>query len=468
MAVSQTAVAARSLIQRMEKLPFTKFHWILIITIFIGTAFDNMDQITLSFVIPVYAKEWGLDPLTTRWNPILGIAGTFVGAILWGRIADKVGRRNAFLYTILIFAATSLANGFATSFEWVVISCFFMGIGVGGEIPLAFTLISEYVPAKHRGKIMILTGMLAISGGYAIAAFAAVLFLPYQWGVSFFGIPLGWRTLFLVGVIPAFLAGFIRRVVPESPRYLISKGRIEEAKKVVERLEAAAGIKSENQGTTIIEPDPEPAALTVSVKDLLGKVYRRRTILAWIYALTWGFFNFGFLIWLPTLLERFAGLPESEVSFIASIMNAIAIPSAFVTAILFERWSTKKTLAIYPIIAGVLMILLGWLLEGGFVNPLTLIGLGGAIFFTGASLAGAFPPYASEIYPTQLRGTGSGVAVGLSRIASVIGIAIGGALLAGGAGIFKNQLLFGIPLIVAGAVMFALGIETRKKVLEEI
>ncbi len=468
MSASPTSIAARSLIQRMERLPFTKFHWILIVTIFIGTAFDNMDQITLSFVIPVYAKEWGLNPLITRWNPILGILGTLIGAILWGRVADKVGRRNAFLYTILIFAGTSLANAFATSFEWVVISCFFMGIGVGGEIPLAFTLISEYVPAKHRGKIEILTGMLAISGGYAIAAFAALLFLPYQWGVSFFGIPLGWRTLFLVGVIPAFLAGFIRRVVPESPRYLISKGKIAEAMKVVERLEAAARVKSDDPIVPPTQSGQQPIEVTVSARDLLAKAYGRRTILSWIYGLTWGFFNFGFLIWLPTLLQRFASLPESEVSFIASVMNAIAIPSAFVTAVLFGRWSSKKTLAIYPIIAGVLMIVLGWVLQGGLVNLFTLIGLGGAIFFTGASLAGAFPPYTSEIYPTELRGTGTGVAVGLSRIGSVIGIAVGGALLAGGAGIFLNQLVFGIPLLLAGAVMLAMGIETRRKVLEEI
>lgn len=156
---------AQGLLERLERLPFGRFHWILIGTIFLGTAFDNMDQITLPFVLPEYRREWGISAATASVHPAAGLLGTLIGAFFWGWLADRIGHKAAFIWTIVLFAATSLLNGFAWSFWQIVATCFIMGFGVGGEIPLAFTLIAEYTPARLRGRAEVLTGMLPSPAG---------------------------------------------------------------------------------------------------------------------------------------------------------------------------------------------------------------------------------------------------------------------------------------------------------------
>lgn len=466
---------AELLLARVERVPFGRFHWVLLLSILAALGFDHMDQITLSFVIPEYSREWGLTPLQARWNPILGLSGVALGAIVIGRLGDRLGRKNLLMISLAVFAVTSAVNGFAPSFACILICCFVMGLGVGGAIPQAFTLLSEYMPARIRGWVEILAGMLAIIIGYALAAGGAILFLPLEGGQLGPHV-LGWRTLFLIGVGPLAIIAFIARYVPESIRYLIARGRWEEAEEVVRRIERQAGLRPEPALAWIrthpdgSPPRAQPAPSLAGPGDpagLFSPRLRARTLMAWVYGLTWGFFLFGFLTWLPSVLHR-VGYAAGEAGTFGFMTNALAVPSAFLTAYLFLRWSTKWTLAAYPIIAGVAMLLFGWVLQAGLAGPLILVALGGAIFFFGATLSGAYHPYTTEIYPVELRTTGAGWAAGLSRVGAVTGLALGGWLLAQGATPLLTYTIFGAPLFVAGLVMAWLGIETRQKRLEEI
>jgi putative MFS transporter len=473
--LAQPSTLQQNLLARLEHLPITNFHWIFLLTIFIGTAYDFSDQVTLSFVIPEYSKEWGLSPLVTRVHPMLGITGTIIGAFLFGRVADKIGRRNAFLVTLLIFSATSGLNGFAPAdpaigFPWVVMNCFIMGMGVGGEIPLGFTLISEYLPARVRGRAEILIGMLAITGGYIIAAGAAYLFLPYE-GMYFGPIPLGWRTIFFISAFPAALAAVIRLYVPESPRYLLSKGKIQEAIRVLRRLGGRAfdgfvGDIFETEGSGPSSGLVVESTRRHRVSDIWRDYLRGRSGLAWTYSWLGQFFVLGFLVWLPTYLARL-GYITHEASLYTLIINIIAVPSALLTAFLFERWSTKKTIGLFSVIGGLALVALG--ISAPHLSPALLIVLGAiTMFFAVTVVMGAFPPYVTEIYPTELRGTGSGSAVAFGRTGAVTGIFMGGWILASGLASLALPLTFGLPIIAAGILVALFGIETRRKRLEEI
>jgi len=454
-----SGASSQDLLDRLESIPFGRFHVLLLAVVFAAVAFDNMDQVTLSFVIPQYSKEWGLTPSVTLLNPALGIGGTLIGAILGGIVADRIGRKKTFNVMILVFAFTELANGFAQSFTWVITACFIMGIGVGGAVPIAFSIISEFTPAKSRGIAQILIGVISIGVGYLIASGAAYSLMP----------SLGWRFLFAIGVAPALLVPLIQRYVPESPRHLIGHGKYAEAIASVRKVEDVAGAGRVPE--IVIGPcciSDSEAEKMGSVKELWTLRYKVQSTLTWVYGGLWGFFNFSMLVWLPTVLISKFGYASPSVAYYTSVVDIAAIPIGFLTAVFFERIGRKPTLMVYPIVAGVLTVIVGWLGVSGLLEPLLFVVLGIVIYSTGFALAGMFPPYASELYATRVRASGTGWAVGISRITGVLGLVVGGELLAAKVDPLTFFSIAGVPLVIAGVVMAFLGVETRKKRLEEI
>jgi putative MFS transporter len=455
--------------ERLDRLPFGLFHLTLTAAVLAGLAFDHMDQVVLSFVIPRYREEWGLSPGAASINPATGLGMTFVGALFWGMVSDRIGRKVTLMITLAIFSTTMAVNGFAWSFPQLVVTCMVMGFGVGGAIPLSFTLLAEYTPAMYRGMVMVLVGILSLVGGYFIASGSAWLLMDTY----------GWRSLFLVGLAPAFLLPVIAWLVPESPRYLLARGRTGEALRIVEHLESRAGLRAgahlhPSTGAAGLSPDPPPALdggegnLTLrGIGRLWHKTYRRRTFMLWTYAYAFGFFTFGFLTWLPTVLLR-AGFEEAQIHRYATIMDLLAIPSAALTALLFFYWSTKRTLILYPAVAGLAMLALSTLVARNALTVASLLVVGGVVFAFGTILLGIFGPYSTEVYPTEIRGTGSGWATGLSRVGALTGIPVGGMLLDSGVPLFIHQIVFGVPLLVGALIMAVLGMETRRRPLEEI
>lgn len=453
---------------RLDRLPLGPFHLALIAAVFTGLAFDHMDQVVLSFVIPRYREEWHLSAQAASINPTTGLAMTFVGALFWGTLADRIGRKRTLMITLGLFAATMGINGFAWSFPQLVVACIVMGFGVGGTIPLAFTLLAELTPARHRGMMMVLVGILSLVGGYLIASGSAFLLME----------AFGWRSLFLVGIVPLALLPLIARWVPESPRYLLERGRTDEALRVLERLEGrstlgASEVEGSDRGPAPAEPGSvgDVAAEGPLSLRTVGRLWRsgygRRTAMLWAYAFAFGFFTFGFLTWLPTVLKE-AGFDESGIHLHATVMDLFAIPSALLTSYLFLRWSTKRTLVLYPALAGTAMLALSALVAAGMLTSASLLVVGGTVFAFGTVLLGIFGPYSSEVYPTEIRGTGSGWATGMSRFGALTAIPVGALVLGSGLPLFAHQIVFGLPLLVAAAIMAAFGIETRGRRLEDL
>lgn len=459
-----------SLFGRLEDLPLGRFHVILMLLVFIAVAFDNMDVVTLSFVIPAYSAEWALTPDITRIHPIIGIGGTLVGAIVFGMLSDRIGRVRAFNWGIFVFAVTELLNGFAprslaVGFPWVLANCGIMGVGVGGAVPLAFTIISEYLPARVRGRAVILIGVVSIGVGYLIAATVSVVLMPL----------FGWRILFAVGVAPVLLIPFIRKYVPESPRYLASKGRMAEAVSAVERIESLSGVKaavaSSNPGPSTPAAAPplesHPVESMSGVSQLWSRRHAKSTVLTWLYGGGWGFFNFGFIVWFPSLLLVY-GFTSGGVHSFTAVVDLIAIPLGIVLAWLYDSWGRRPILTLFPILGAAATVLIGLMLAAGVRDFLLLAAPAIVVYSAGLSLGGAFPSYAAEVYPTEVRGTGSGWAVGVSRLTGVSALFLGGAWLGGGVGAEEILLFLAAPLLLAGIGMAILGIETKRRILEDI
>lgn len=437
-------------------LNWSRFYQILILVIFLGTAFDNMDQVTCSFILPMMRGEWHLNYVQGSWMPAASLLGTFVGAVFWGTIADRVGRRNALIYTVLLFALTNLIQTHSWNFVQFCITCFFMGVGVGGEIPLAFTLLSEFLPARVRTSASIVIGILAIVMGYAFAAISAHFLLPIA----------DWRSLFYVQAIPALLVVAIRFLIPESPRYLRSVGRETEAQQVAAEIKRKTGNYSPLEDAENLA-EGRRYSLSEGLRKLWQSIYLRRTAANWVFGFCVGFFEFGFIIWLPTTLKNLGYTDVQSVNY-PLLINLFAIPSALVAFFLLRRGGSKLILTIYPLVGGVATIILGAFLTQVAGKPLLLVLLGGVVFFFGTTLLGIFPPYSSEVYPTEVRGTGSGWSAGLTRIGSFLGPLAGGVLLSLAVPAQAQLIFYGILLLIGAAVMLFFGVQTHKQTLEQI
>lgn len=441
-----------------KKLNWSSFYVILIFVIFLGTAFDNMDQVTCSFILPMMRMEWHLNYLQGSYMPAISLLGTAIGAIFWGSTADRLGRRNALIITILLFSITNLIQSQAWNYTQFIITCFFMGVGVGGEIPLAFTFLSEFLPAGSRTKAELVIGILAIVLGYAFSAVSAHFLLPL----------VGWRSLYLVQALPALLVVVIRFKFPESPRYLRTIGKEAEAQRIAAEVERSTGnynpLEDSDEGLMVMEAK-QP--LFQGLQMLWKNIYLRRTLANWVFGFCIGFFEFGFIIWLPTTLKNL-GYSDAESVNYPMLINFFAIPSAFAALYLLRIGGSKLILTLYPLIAGILMLGLGFFLPQIAAQPIALVLIGGGIFFFGTTLLGIFPPYSSEVYPTEIRGTGSGWSAGFTRFGSFIGPLAGGVLLSMAVPAQYQIVLYGVLLLIGAFVMLMWGVQTHNQTLEQI
>src|SRR5262245_8228256 len=194
--------------------------------------FDAFDSGLVSFVLPVLVKEWGLTPAQVGQTASMGLVGMFAGAVLVGSLADRFGRRALFQATLAVFSIATGLCGLAWGFASLLAMRFLVGFGLGGELPVASTLVTEFSPRAHRGKlVVVLESFWAF--GWAFAAVVAFLLIP----------TMGWRPAFFIGALPVLYILYLRRAVPESPRFLESRGRHVEAAAVVREVERQCGVE---------------------------------------------------------------------------------------------------------------------------------------------------------------------------------------------------------------------------------
>lgn len=439
-------MSASTFVARLDAVPLNRFHWKLLIVSGFGWLFDAMDVILMAFLLRPIGAEFAL---TAQQGGLLAAAtpaGMLIGAAVSGRLADRYGRKTIFQLTLVLFSIGSLLSAVAPTYETLLLARILAGIGLGGELPVVATLVSEFAPRASRGRMIVL-----LESFWAYGTIAAGL-------IAVFIVPLAtWRGAFLVGALPALYLAYLRRALPESPRYLASRGRLNEADAVVRSVEREGG----GALITVAKATAPPPGPVVGLGDLWAPAFVRRTVMLWILWFGIVFTYYGIFLWAPTILaERGMTVQRSNEFFFLSTLAQV--PGYFSAAWLVERWGRKPTLVTYLIGTALAAFMFGN--AGTDAAAFTWIAL--LSFFNLGAWAVVYT-LTPEMYPTAIRATGAGTAASVGRLGGIIGPFLTPVLvpLWGQTGVFA---MFMALLLLTALNVFLLAEETRGRSLEEL
>lgn len=375
--------------------------------------FDAMDVGMISFVVAALAKEWALGPEKIGYLTSINSVGMAVGAAAAGILADRFGRKSVLLWTLLIFSIASGLSAFAAGYVMLCVLRFIAGFGLGGELPVASTLVSESMPAKDRGRaVVLLESFWAV--GWILSALIAYFVIPDY----------GWRIAFAIGAVPALYALYLRKAIDDSPKF----AEIKKAPAVSLRNRIAAVWSAE---------------------------YRRSTIMLWILWFTVVFSYYGMFLWLPTVmvLKGFSLVKSFEYVL---IMTLAQLPGYFTAAYFIEKFGRKFVLVIYLLLTAVSA---AWF--GNSTTEGMLMAAGICLSFFNLGAWGGMYAYTPELYPTAIRSTGAGLATSFGRIGGIIAPTLVGVMVGNSVGISTIFMLFFVTIVIGALAVLLLGKETK-------
>jgi len=372
-----------------------------------------MDVGLISFVMAALAVQWGLTAGELSVVGSIGFVGMALGATFGGLLADRVGRRQVFALTLLVYGLATGAAALSTGLAMLLVLRFVIGLGLGAELPVASTLVSEYAPARVRGRVVV-----ALEAFWAVGWTAAAVLGFFVVGAS----DDGWRWAFALGAVPALYAVVVRRGLPESVRFLERRGRTDEAEAAVRRFERSAGLDTPSTPAARAGVDPAQDAVArrgradegAGWAALWAPSLRRRTAALWVVWFGINFSYYGAFIWLPSLLVQSGYTLVQSFEYTLYITLA-QLPGYAVAAVLIERWGRRPTLATFLAGSTVAALLLGQ-----SDSPATIIASGMLLSFFNLGAWGALYAITPEVYGTAVRGTGAGAAAGFGRIAAIL------------------------------------------------
>ena len=455
MALASEDRRAASLLARIERTQVSPWHIRALLVMGSATFFDAFDVLAIAYVLPSLIGVWKLAPRTIGVLISSSFIGQIVGALFFGWLAERIGRLRCAKITIALYSLMSLLCAISWNIPSLLLFRTIQGIGLGGEVPVAAAYINEISRAKGRGRVFLLYELILPIGlvGASLLGFGLV---PR----------FGWRTMILIGGLPAILVLvlFVGNILPESPRWLISKGRFDEAEQIVGQMEMAG-----RSGGAEISSTPEPLPIIATPRretswlELFRGIYRPRTIVVWCIWITTYFVTYGVNTWLPTIFRTYYKYSVADALRNGVIINLAGLAGAFLCAMLVDHLGRRPWFILaYALGAAPLVAI--WI--RGAANPREVIVLVAIsfMFISGNSMLVYL--YTTEIYPTRLRTLGTGAASAWLRVASAAGPAIVGFALAG-YGVSGVFLLFGMISLAGAAISFG-SVETRERALEEI
>lgn len=381
----------------------------------LGWLFDAMDVGMLSFVMVALQKDWGLSTQEMGWIGSINSIGMAVGALIFGILSDKIGRKSVFIITLLLFSIGSGLTALTTTLAMFLLLRFLIGMGLGGELPVASTLVSESVEAHERGRIVVLLESFW-AGGWLIAAL-----------ISYFVIPkYGWEVAMVLSAIPALYALYLRWNLPDSPRFQ----KVEKRPSVIE-----------------------------NIKSVWSGEYRKATIMLWMLWFCVVFSYYGMFLWLPSVmvLKGFSLIKSFQYVL---IMTLAQLPGYFTAAWFIERLGRKFVLVTYLIGTACSAYLFG------VADSLTVLIVAGMLLsFFNLGAWGALYAYTPEQYPTVIRGTGAGMAAAFGRIGGILGPLLVGYLVASEASLSLIFTIFCGSILIGVFAVIILGQETKQREL---
>ena len=435
---------------QLEKASLNRFHYGILTLSSLIYAFTAMNVLLVGAVLTPIISEFGLSqqPLWTGMLLSSGYLGMFVGALMFGILADKIGRRNTLLFTLSTMSVFTALNAFAPDPLTMSILRFLAGIGLGGALPQPGVYISEYVPKKYRGRFLGLVEASWVYGALLSLAFPFFLFPVF-----------GWRITFLVSLLPLFLVPLIYRFAPESLRYLQLKGRISEAVKILRRHNLVGSDFGESSIGVIKE---EKSGVLENLRALWSVAFRKRTLMLWISWAVLVYTYHGIFIWLPTFYYNTLDFTVVRSIEWVLIVTLAQIPGYYSAALLLDKVGRKKIAITYLAFAGIGSLLLSFAMDTNSILFWSIV-----ISFFNLGAWSALYAYTPELYPTRIRGTGSGAAASIGRLAGVIAPTATPLLYVYG-GLTAAFIVFSAVHFVGLITILALGKETKGKSLEEI
>jgi MFS family permease len=462
--------AASDIPSRLDRLPWSGWHWRVVMALGIAWVLDGLEVTLVGSVGSVLEREdtLALSAAQVGWTGSVYIGGAVLGALIFGRLADRLGRKKLFMITLAVYMLATLATAFSTGFVFLSICRFLTGVGIGGEYAAINSAIDELIPARLRGRVN-----LAINGSFWIGAalgagLSLVLLDPRVLGPA-----LGWRACFILGAVMAVAIVLVRRDVPESPRWLLVHGKAEQANQIVEQIEAQvrrqhgklppveAGMHASGHGT--------PALRQVAAV-LLGR-YRMRSLVVLTMMVAQAFVYNAIFFTYSLVLTRFYQVPDNRVALYIFPFALGNVLGPVLLGPLFDSLGRRKMISLCYILSGIGLAFTGWAFASGWLTAFTLALCWTVVFFIASAAASSAYLTVSEVFPIEMRalaisifyaiGTGSGgfiapVLFGWliesgSRTSVAIGYAVGAAL-----------------ALLAGLLAQRHAVDAERKPLEEV
>lgn len=446
---------------RLERQPFTRVHRRVATILGVGTLMDSFDGLVVAVALTAILATFGA-PLSVA-GPLIaaGYVGQVVGAVGFGMLSERYGRKWAYIVASLIFGGLSFFAAFSWSVESLMVIRLLQGVGLGAEVPVAAAMFNEFVRAGARGRIVTFYESLFV-WGILLASLVGGLFL------AVFPPEIAWRGLFVLGALPLVTAVWAWFRLPESPRYLVDRGHLDAAAQVVDEMERSLGgqaVDAVVDRTSVVRA----AGAGTRFGELLSRDYRGRTALLWSTWLTTYFALWGFTTFMPTLLVKIGGLKPAVASLLTGAITVGDLAVLFVAALTLDRIGRR-----FWFIAGYSLALLGAVLGvvsiGVFgARGWPMLFVSGAVLLIGVNInAPLVYMYSAELYPTRMRAWATMVGSSIRSLAAVVSPIVLGLLVASSNGVVVAFIVFGVVLAIGLAIFVRLGIETRQRSLEEL
>jgi len=445
--------ANAELVARLERLPVTRRLMLIRVIVGVATFFDAYTVLAIAFAMPQLVSEWKLSPAEVGLIISAGYIGQLIGAVYFGSLAEKVGRLKVLFFTIALFVSMDIACLLAWSGTSMMVFRFLQGIGTGGEVPVASAYINEFIGAKKRGRFFLLYEVI-FPIGLMFAGMAGYFLVPVY----------GWKAMFIVGLIPSVLTIPLRLLMPESPRWLASKGRIEEADAVVKKLEDDAKKHGLELPEPVVRPIDPKATARSDWRELFKGIYGKRTFTIWGLWICVYLVNNGMITWLPTLYKTVFKLPLQTSLAYGWTTSAVGVVASIICALLIDKVGRKAWYAAAFLFATIPLMTLSWL---GATTALQVVILATTTYAALQTIAFSLYLYSAELYPTRLRAIGTGFGSAWLRAGSSVGPILVGYIV-GDFGIRYVFAAFAAVALVGGLVTLFFAIETKGKVLEEL
>ncbi|MCJ2068502.1 MFS transporter [Methylobacterium sp. J-030] len=433
------------LLESLDRSALTPKHWRMYVTAALGHLFDGFDINMMGFALPGIVAAFALSPAQAGILASSVFIGMLIGSTCVGFLADRFGRKWTMVGAITAYCALSCAVAFAWSHDALLVLRILQGIGLGAEVPLVFTYLSEFIPTRRRG-LMLASTVAFWQGSSFLAAMVALFIIP----------AFTWRGMFIAGAVPGLVLIVLWVMLPESVRFLIARGRLEQAGRIVDDL-------STIDPRTLPPPRHRPPAEPAHLSAILRGGYLRPTASIWLMQLTGGAVFFAVAIWLPSIFARM-GFPVVKSFAFTGLIAGTGALGNIAGGLLLDRWGRRTTVPVFLCVGGLLMF--AW---GQATESWSILGLGAlTAFFASGGAGGPLFAYTSEVYPTRYRAVGTGWAAAWQRIGGIVAAPMLGWMLGSGA---PNDAFFtalSVLLLIGGVGGYLLGYETRGKSLEAV